>query len=218
MSSDIRILLVDDHALVREVVGRVLDSEPGFAVVEMVGNTDEAIERSLNLLPDIVIMDIDMPGMICFDAAERITSLLPATQILFLSAFCRDHYIEQVLGVRAMGYVMKSEPSEVLFKAIKQAFAGRVYFSPEVRSRLVADTTGIRLAQTAHTRATTLSSREIEVLRYLACGSAKRQIARTMHLSVKTVEGHATRVMAKVDIHDRVQLARFAIREGLVEA
>lgn len=222
MSDAITILLVDDHALFRESLGQLLEAEQDFKVIGTVGDAEKALQEVLDCGPDIVLMDIDMPGLICFDAAYRIAGLRPATRIIFLSAFFHDHYIEEALRVKARGYLTKSEPLGQVVKAIRIVAGGRVYFSPEVQSRIVADKGGVRLAvdeqKPPRTRMSTLSAREIEVLRYLARGMSKKEIASTMHISLKTVEGHAEKLMSKLDIHDRVELTRFAIREGLAEA
>ena len=163
-------------------------------------------------------MDIDMPGMICFDAAERIKSRLEEVQIIFLSSALHDHYIESALKIGASGYLHKGEPTETLAMAIREVAAGGVYFSDEIRGRIVEKEGSYSLAEGAKMRSQTLTDREIEVLRYLARGLTKKEIASLMHLSPKTIESHSARVMDKLDIHDRVELARYAIREGLTEA
>jgi DNA-binding NarL/FixJ family response regulator len=218
MGKRIRILLVDDHALLRESLGQLLGSEPDLEIVATASNADEAVRRAVETKPDILLMDIDMPGLICFDAADQILRMVDNVRIIFLSAFFHDHYIQQALRVKARGYITKSEPPEKVVEAVRQVADGRVCFSPEVRARLVAGADGVTLGGSEQTRAATLSEREHEVLRYLARGMSKKEIATTMHVSVKTVEGHAQKVMDKLDIHDRVELARFAIREGLAEA
>ncbi len=218
MAIPIKILLVDDHALVRDSLSRLLDADDVINVIGAVSDASEALIIFNNLQPDIVLMDIDMPGLSSFEAANRMTSLIPETKFIFLSAFFHDRYIEQALKVQAKGYLTKSEPPANLINAIKQVADGKVYFSSDVRSRIVADSQGVRLANSnKRTRTDTLSNREIEVLRYLARGMQKKEIASIMHISVKTVEGHVEKVMNKLDIHDRVELARFAIREGLAE-
>jgi DNA-binding NarL/FixJ family response regulator len=156
--------------------------------------------------------------MLCFDAAKTIGTQCPHTRIVFLSAFFHDRYIEQAMAVQAWGYITKGEPEEAVVKAIHNVSAGVACFSPEVQRRIVVDAQGARLARKKQSRASTLSERELEVLRYLARGMTKKGIARTMHLSVNTVNRHTTNIMTKLDIHDRVELARFAIREGLAEA
>jgi DNA-binding NarL/FixJ family response regulator len=218
MHGDIKILVVDDHALVRGALSERLSREPGFVVVATASTADEAIEKSVEYKPDVVLMDIDMPGLICFDAARTMENTSPSSRIIFLSAFLHDWYIEQALAVKARGYLTKREPPETVVMAVKEVAAGGAYFSDEVNSRIVVDSTGARLAKKSKSRASTLTAREVEVLRYVAKGLSKKEAATTMHLSVKTVDRHCANLMTKLDIHDRVELARFAIREGLAEA
>ncbi|MBU0717735.1 MAG: response regulator transcription factor [Planctomycetes bacterium] len=218
MSNTLSLMLVDDHALVRETLRVSLSAEPGIEVTSVASDADQAVREAGRLHPDIILMDIDMPDLLCFDAARMIRDASPLTRIIFLSDFLNDRYIERALAVEAAGYVTKSEPPESLIKAIRSAAAGGVYFSPDVQARLVVDGEGTKLSHNWRSRASTLTRREIEVLRYIARGLSKKQIAKTMHLGVKTVEHHSTSVMSKLDIHDRVGLARYAIREGLAEA
>jgi len=182
-------------------------------------NAEEVVAMVRRLKPDIVLMDISMPGLSCFDAAQRATAISPKTGIIFLSSFSHDHYIDMALRVKAKGYLTKNESFSVLVKAIRRVAAGRTHFSPGVASRIVADKNGIRLSGAAkRTRASILSPREMEVLQYLANGESKKGIAEIMRVSVKTVDTHAQRLMNKLDIHDRVELAHFAIREKFIEA
>jgi len=214
----VKVLLADDHTLVRRAVARLLDDAPNLTVVAEVGNADDAIAAALRFSPDIVVLDIDMPGIASFDAARTIRSRVANARIIFLSAFTHDRYIEAALACGALAYLSKNEPPETVIKAIRSVAAGQCYFSPEVQARLVIDSGGIRLAHESVSRAGTLTNREMEVLRYIARGMSKKEIAKTMHLSVKTVENHSASIMSRLDIHDRVELTRFAIREGLIEA
>ncbi len=218
MTGTISIVLADDHAMVRGMLGKRLEGELDMTVVAAVGNADEAITEAFRLKPDIVLMDIEMPGLNCFEAARMIRAQRPDTRIIFLSAFFHDRYIEQAMDVQAWGYITKSEPEDSVIKAIRKVSAGVAYFSPEVQARIVVDSRGARFARLGRSRVSTLTDREMEVLRYLARGMAKKQIARTMHISVNTVNRHTTSLMTKLNIHDRVELARYAIREGLAEA
>ena len=218
MSQRISLLLVDDHALIREMLGDRLAGEPGMSVVGAASNADDAVTDAVTLKPDIILMDIDMPGLLCFDAARMIQTQCPDTRIIFLSAFFHDRYVEQALAVKAAGYVTKSESPELVIQAIRAVANGGSYFSPQVQARIVVDSDGTRLAQKRRTRASTLSPRELEVLRYVARGLSQKEVAEIMHLSAKTVHCHCANLMTKLDIHDRVELARFAIREGLAEA
>ncbi len=217
-SPSLRILVVDDHTLVREAVAAQLSREEGFEVVGTAADASEALRLVPQLEPDIVLMDIDMPGMACFDAAHRLTAAGDTPKIIFLSAFFHDRYIEQALRVKARGYVVKSDPPANLVAAIREVADGGSYFSEQVRARLLVGENGVELAENGQTAVSMLTQREMEVLRYVAQGLSKKEIARTMHLSTKTVENHSARLMKKLNIHDRVELARFAIREGLAEA
>lgn len=217
MSAPISILVVDDHAIVRSCLAKTLDDQPDMTVVGTAGDADKALAEAIRLRPAIILMDIDMPGLLCFSAVETLRARCPETRVMFLSAFAHDRFIEQALAVEASGYITKDEKTETVLNAIRNAVAGIPYFSPAVRSRIVVDSFGARLAQRRQTRVDTLTARELEVLRYLARGMSKKEIAATMVLSVKTVEYHTASLMNKLDIHDRVALARFAIREGLTE-
>jgi DNA-binding NarL/FixJ family response regulator len=215
---EIKILVVDDHALVRSTLAERLGREKGFEVVGTAENADEAITIALECRPDIVLMDIDMPGLLCFEAADRMTSLRPDTHVIYLSAFYNDRFIAQALAAKASGYLTKSEPPEMVVQAIREVAAGGAYFSEEIQARIVVGPRGAKLAQEPKSRVSTLTPREIQILQYLARGLAKKQVARTLSISIKTVDRHTFNLMEKLDIHDRVELARYAIREGLAEA
>lgn len=213
------IVIADDHAMVRDTLAGWLTGVPDFQILAVVKDGDAAISAAVRSQPDIVVLDIDMPGIQAFDAAKTIKIRSASTKIIFLSAFCHDSYIEQALLAGALAYVTKSEAPGSLENAIRAVAAGGVYFSPDVQSRIIVDVDGPRLTQGAiRTRTSTLTARELEVLRYLSSGRSKKEIADTMTLSVGTVNNHAANLMRKLDIHDRVELTRFAIREGLIDA
>lgn len=216
-ASPIAVLLVDDHALVRESLRDRLNAEPGLHVVGTAGRAEDALEHLLEWRPDVVLLDIDMPGRSSFEAARVIKQRLPSARVVFLSAFSHDRYIESALEAHATGYVTKDEPPDVVVAAVRAAAQDVAYFSPKVAARLVVDTHGLHLAAGAHSRAALLTPRELEVLRHLSRGLSKKEIAVLLSVSVKTVSRHAENLMAKLDIHDRVELARYAIREGLAE-
>ena len=155
-----------------------------------------------------------MPGLNCFEAARRLRVIRPKTRVIFLSAFKHDRYIEQALEVKAHGYLTKRESPEKVVAAIREVAAGGAYFCEEVQSRIIVDETGANLPRS---RVSKLTPREMEVLQYIARGYGKREIGHIMNLATKTVENHTTSLMSKLAIHDRVDLARFAFREGLAE-
>lgn len=218
MSKLITILVADDHALVRGMLRDRLSAESDMRVVACVSNADEAVDQAIAHLPDVGLLDIDMPGISSFQAARSIVIGSPNTRIIFLSAFFHDRYIEQALEMKAWGYITKNESEQVVINAVRGVASGLAYYSPEIQSRIVVDSGGSRLLHERHTRAETLTGRELEVVRYLAEGLSKKEIASRMHLSMHTVNRHSTNIMTKLRIHDRVELARFAIREGIAEA
>ncbi len=218
MTNHISVLLADDHALVRETLRDRLEKEPDMTVVASVANADEAVEQALLHKPDVVLLDIDMPGKSCFDAARTIQTECPGTRTIFLSSFFNDNYIDQALDIEAAGYLTKGESAASVIQAIRTARAGRRHFSPQIESRIVLDVGRTRLAAVGRSRKSTLSNRELEILRYIARGMSQRQIAQVTHRSERTIHTHCNNIMVKLDIHDRVALTRFAIREGLAEA
>ncbi len=218
VSRPISILLADDHLLMRASLESRIQKEPDMLVVATVDNSDQAVTEAVRLKPDVVLMDINMPGIVSFEAVRVIYTRSPATKCIFISAFSHDRYIEEALSAGASGYLLKTESPESVIQGIRQVASGGTCFSRDVRSRLVMGRDGPTLANPIQTRVSTLTRREMEVLTYLARGMSKKEIAQTMHISVKTVERHSDRLMLKLDIHDRVELARFAIREGLAEA
>lgn len=195
-----------------------LASREKFEVVAAVADADAALGAALTHKPDVVVLDVDMPGRSAFDVARVITTSLAKTGVIFLSSHFHDRYIEQAVNAGARGYVIKTGTPDQIVESIRQVAQGGVAFSPEVLDRVIVDRGSIRLAGTVATKLSQLSDRELEVVRYLASGLSKKEIAAQMHLSVKTVQNHADRLMQKLDIHDRVELTRFAIREGLVNA
>ncbi len=215
----ISVLLVDDHELMRQGVSTYIESAPDMELTRAVGSAADAILECKNLRPDVVLMDVDMPGKNPFEAAGEIRKLRPEIHIIFSSAFSNDRYIENALALSASGYVTKSDSPKALMEAIRSAISGAAYYSPEVRSRLVANPhMPGRLMLAKNPSVAALSNREIEILRYLARGLSKKEIAYFLSVSVNTVDNHTSHIMTKLKIHDRVELARFAIREGLVDA
>lgn len=212
MTSPIRILLADDHPMLRESLGLALDAEPDFELVATVGEAGAALEAIRTLSPQIVLMDIEMPGLDPFGAAATLRREQPETSLIFLSGHSSDAYIQRSMEVGARGYVTKGEPPIVLYEAIREVARGGTYCSPAVRDRL-REEGGARPA----TRGSSLSQREKEVLRYVARGMTKKEMALKMDVSVKTVEGHTENMMRKLRIHNKVDLARYAYREGMAQ-
>ncbi|MHC4444329.1 MAG: response regulator [Planctomycetota bacterium] len=217
LEQHIGILVVDDHGLVRDGVCNALSNEKNIRVVGVANNADEAISKAIETKPHIVLIDIDMPGISCFDAIRTIRSRAPDTKFVILTAFKQDEYLEQAIKARANGYVTKSEGMDALLDAVQKVASGRIYFSPEVMDRLVIKRDGIEMESPPTTRLSRLSPRERELLRILAKGLSLKEAAAALNISYKTADKQKASLMAKLDIHDRVELARFAIREGMVQ-
>lgn len=217
MTSVVTVVLADDHALVRDMLHDRLSRE-GMEIVGVAASGRHAVDLAGATHPDVVILDIDMPGISAFQAARAVQIASPSTRVIFLSAFVSDSYIDQALGVEASGYLTKSEPPDAIVEAIRKVHRGATSFSLEILDRIVIDASGVRLNGARHTRYDLLTDREREILGYVARGLPQKQIARLAGISVKTVQHHITHLMDKLEIHDRVELTRFAIREGLVEA
>lgn len=215
--NEVRIMLVDDHAVFRDALAERLQRELDFDVVGSTCDAESALVMAFQHRPDVILMDISMPGLFSFEAAKRLATMLPNTRIIFLSAFRTDTYIGQALEVKAHGYLTKREPVDQVVSAIREVASGGAYFSEEVRSRIVVDSQGAKLREVGSSRLSKLSRREVEMLAYVARSLGKKEIATITGRSVKTIDHHITRLMNKLDIHDRVELARFAFREGLAE-
>lgn len=213
-----RIFIVDDHGLVRDGIASILDHEPDFRVIGSAASADEAIGPIIEQRPDIVLMDIDMPGVSCFDAIQIIRSRAEHTRVILVTAHEHDEYLEQALKVKANGYVLKNEGMVALVKAIRDVMKGRLHFSPEIMNRLVVqEGQDLRLENPPKSRLSTLSPRERELLRVLAKGLSLKEAASVLGISYKTADKQKASIMAKLDIHDRVELARYAIREGMIQ-
>jgi len=207
-----RILLIDDHVIVRDSLARRLEDEPDLQVPNTAGDADEGIALAAENSYDIIVMDINMPGMSCFEAAKRLQTTHPDLPVLFLSAYWNDAFIEQAQGVGACGLLSKSDEPELLIKAIRAVVDGGVFLSEEVRGRFESEPGN---EDESKTKLSTLTPREVDVLRWVGMGQSRKQMAAQLGISENTVAVHTNRIMRKLDIHDRVGLARFSIKIGL---
>ena len=211
----IRCLIADDHAFYREGLRRSLENDPGMEVVGEAGDASEAIMRAHQLRPDVVLMDIGMPGLSSYEAARRITCELPGCRVIFLAQREDDEYLLKCLDAAASGYILKNAPPPRLVGAVRDVHAGKKYLSPQVLGKLVDDFRS-RTAPTAP-RGSVLTPREHEVIKMLAEGNSVRRIAEILGLSVKTVEAHKFNLMRKLDIHNKAQLVTYAIQKKIVK-
>jgi DNA-binding NarL/FixJ family response regulator len=211
----IRILVADDHEVVRRGVKNLLQTRPGWEVCGEAANGDDAVTAAEAHHPDIVILDVMMPGLTATAAAREIRARLPRTEVLVFTMHETEELLADALSSGAQGYVLKTDPSRQLLAAI-EALARHAYFITPSLSDAFAHASSRRGARGAH--ALLLTAREREVVRLLAHGQPNRQVATTLGISVKTVESHRANVMRKLDLRSLVDLVRYAVRNRLVDA
>jgi DNA-binding NarL/FixJ family response regulator len=216
MKNGIKVLLAEDHGIVREGLRKLLEAEDDFTVVGEAENGRDVIEMTRKLQPDVVVMDIAMPLLNGLEATRQILRALPNTRILILSAHSDDAYIEHLNAVGAAGYLIKQTSSHILAKAIREVVKGNTFFGPSIARRLDGHKSNGNATGKKHVAR--LSSREMEVLQLIAEGQANKQIAEELAISVKTVEKHRQNVMNKLSIHDTAGLTRYAISAGIIES
>ncbi len=212
----IRLLLADDHHLVRTGMRAMLQSLPDIEVVGETGDGREAIELVRTHTPNIVLMDIAMPGLNGLDATTRIVKEFPHTRVLILSMHADEEYVRQALRAGAAGYLLKNAAPAELELAIRAVMRGEAWLSPAISRVVVEDYLGARADDTGPL--TQLTPRQREILQLVAEGKTTKQIAAALAVSIKTVETHRAQLMERLGIHDVAGLVRFAIRHGLVRS
>ena len=219
MTAPARILLADDHALVRRGVRLILDQEPDLTVVAEAGDGAEAVELARTTEVDLVVLDIAMPRMTGLQAAREISRRAARREppkVLMLSMHDNEQYFFESLKVGASGYVLKSVADEDLVAACRAALRGEAFVYPGAMSALVRDHLD-RMRRGERMPATVLTAREDEVIKLIAEGMSSREIAAALTISVKTVDRHRENILGKLGMRDRTQLTRYAIRAGLIE-
>lgn len=215
MIGNIRVLICDDHSLFREGVKTILSAEPGIEIVGEAVDGLQGVEMARSLHPDVVLMDISMPLLKGFDAAKRIHRALPNVHILILTIHDDEDLVARCLMEGASGYILKDAPPAQLVYAVQALNRGEQYMSPRVLKGIVNAYRGTSPAP--QTKYDLLSDREREILVLLAGGDSLKDIAQRLNLSVKTVDAHKVNIMRKLELHDRSELIRYAIRKKLVE-
>jgi DNA-binding NarL/FixJ family response regulator len=215
----IRILCVDDHAFLVEGLIARFALEQDFEIVGRLSTAANLADEVKRTGAHVVLLDIEMPGPDPFDAVTELRRRLEDVKVIMLSAYIRDHYIDAAYKAGAWGYFCKSDEMNALVEGIRKVASGEFAMGPKVQERCQpARRTGTHDAGTPKTKLESLTPRENEVLRLIGRGMSRSEIARTLSRSPKTIDGHRELIMKKLDIHDRGELVRFAIREGLAEA
>jgi len=210
----IKVLLVDDHAIIREGLRSLLDKQPEMKVIADTDNGRKAVELVRELLPDIVIMDITMPGLNGIEATRQIIAEFPDVKVIALSIHSKRRFVADMLSAGATGYILKECLFDELVQAIKAVAAGGRYLSPRITDVVVSDYVK-RLSATAYSPFEALKTREREVLQLVAEGKSTKQIALDLHVSTKTIEANRRQIMEKLNIHSVAELTKYAVREGL---
>lgn len=208
-----KILVADDHNLVRAGLTALIARLPDMEIVGEAADGRQALRMVRDLTPDLVLMDIAMPGLNGLEAAERIHGIQPQTKIIILSMHANEEYVAQALKAGASGYLLKDAATAELEMALKSVSMGQFYLSPAI-SRQVVD----NYLHGGPTGVDVLTPRQREILQLIAEGKSTREIAETLHLSVKTVETHRAQLMERLDIHDVAGLIRYALKKGLISA
>lgn len=215
----IRVVLADDHTVVRQGLRALLVSEEDIDIVGEAENGRQAIQLVKELLPDVAVIDIAMPVLNGLEATRQITHTVPSTKVLILSSYSDDEYIQQLTEAGAAGYLVKQTAANDLLKAIREANKGNAFFSPAIAKRLRDQCREAFVSgQPVKKRSDYLTTREAEVLQLIAEGRANKQIAAELCISIKTVEKHRQQVMNKLGIHDVAGLTRHAIAKGIIES
>lgn len=217
MDTRIRILLADDHTILRAGLRMMLNAQPDMEVIGEAQDGKQAINATMHLQPDIVLMDITMPDMNGIEATRQIKRVAPEVKVLVLTMHENDEYVFQALRAGASGYILKEAADTELITALHVLRSGQFYLSPSAQSVIVGD-----YLQRVHTGEekdsyNNLTEREKEILKLVAEGYTNNQIAERLVISPKTVDTHRTHVMDKLNLHSRAELVKYAMRRGLLE-
>jgi two-component system, NarL family, response regulator NreC len=212
----IKILLADDHAMLRHGLSRSFEQEKDVTIIGQAEDGYSAIELTKELSPDLVIMDIGMPGLNGIETTRRIIQDCPKVKIIGLSMHSSDKYVREMFKAGASGYLLKNCSFDELVEAIKAVMSGNTYISPSIGDMIIKEYTS--KPDDEKSVFSILSQREREVLQLLAEGKSTKQIGQKLHVSPKTVEAHRLRIMDKLQIDNIAQLTKYAIQEGLTGA
>ncbi len=209
----ISVLLVDDHRVVRQGLCDFLELQEGIEVVGEAGSGEEGVQLAQDLLPDVVLMDLVMPGIDGVEATRRIKAISPSSRVIVLTSFIDDDKVFPAIKAGAISYLLKDVQPEELARAIWAAQRGEAVLHPEVAAKLMHEFTSPQPADTVEQ----LTEREMDVLRQIARGKSNKEIADALIISEKTVKTHVSNILSKLHLADRTQAAIYALRQRLVD-
>lgn len=212
----IRVLIVDDHTLFRESLRSLLQSNNGIAVVGDAGDGIEAVSKAAQLQPDVILMDIAMPNISGLQATRRIKRRNPSIKVLALTMYETDQHIREMLRAGASGYIPKRAPARELISAIQAVYQGDAFLCPSTAKKVIDGYLEQIRAENKEGKRQRLTARELEILCLIAEGKTNKQIADLLSIDIHTVQTHRLHLMRKLNVHDRTELVRYAIREGLI--
>lgn len=212
MKETIRVLIVDDHTVVRDGLNALLSLEPGMQVVGSAADGLEAVQLAEALKPDVILLDLVMPRMDGVEAINQIRRIDPKARILVLTSFAENHQVYSAIKSGAMGYIMKDTSSDELIAAIRDTYHNRPALQPEIARKLMRDIQN-QASETSLEHA--LTEREIEILRHVAMGKTNQEIADELVVSERTIRTHITNILAKLRLSNRTQAALYALRQGI---
>jgi NarL family two-component system response regulator LiaR len=213
---EITVLLTDDHAIVRQGVRAFLETQPDIKVVGEAGSGEEATRLCESLAPDIVLMDLLMPGIGGVEATRRVKAISPRTQVIVLTSYHEDEHVLPAIRAGALSYLLKDAAPQEIASAIRKAAVGEVTLSPAIAAQMMKAAVGERKPVEPVGPESPLTTRELEVIRLIADGLSNTEIAEKLFLSEKTVKSHVSNILAKLHVTDRTQAAVYAWREGLM--
>jgi two-component system, NarL family, response regulator NreC len=213
----VRVLIVDDHDIVRAGIRMLLDAQPDVEVIGEASDGREAIIMANSMKPDVILMDISMPGATGIEATREIKQNTPQVEIVGLTMHAEDRYFFQLLQAGASGYVVKGAAPNELLDAVRAASRGEAYIHPSLQRKLIGDYVSRTEGGDQASMLSDLTERELEILRLIVDGQTSREIAETLVISSNTVERHRQNIMAKLGLHNRAELVRYAISKGLVD-
>ncbi len=213
----LRLLLVDDHTLVRQGLRKILEERPDWEVVEEVGDGREAVRAAMAQKPDVAIIDAGMPLLNGIDATQQIVRRVPETRVLMLSMHSDEAYLTRALQAGATGYILKDSAGKDLLKGVEAVAAGQPFFSPAIERLMLDDYVRRAAGVTAVAdRYETLSAREREIFQLIAEARTSREVAELLDISPATVETHRARILQKLDVHNTAELVLYAVRRGVI--